>query len=156
RVVGAALDGCVVADDKHLAPRNPANAGDDAGARCFVVVHLGRRQWRELEERRTRIEQAVDSLAHRELALLAVPLEVARTAALASARDPLAELRDERGHPRVIGLELGAVSLDARWKRLHLPSAAVRLETAFRAAPDGVHAVHLRLAAPLANHLVDV
>jgi hypothetical protein len=33
-----------------------------------------------------------------------------------------------------------------------LPPAAVCLEAAFRAAPDRVHPIHLRLAAPLAHH----
>ena len=34
RVVGAALDGGVVGDDHALAPADPADAGDDAGARA--------------------------------------------------------------------------------------------------------------------------
>ena len=65
----------------------------------LVVVHLPRGQRRQLEKRRARIEQPIDALAHRQLALLAMPLQVARAAALAGLREPLAQLRDERGHP---------------------------------------------------------
>ena len=58
RVVGAALDRRVVGDDHALAAADPADAGDDAGARDGVVavlaVHPGRGQRAQLEERAAR------------------------------------------------------------------------------------------------------
>ena len=57
RVVGAALDRRVVGDDQHVAARDAADAGDDAGRRRLVVVHVPRRERRQLEERRAGIEQ---------------------------------------------------------------------------------------------------
>src|SRR6185503_3454697 len=122
RVVGAALHRGVVGDDQHLAAGDAADAGDEAGAGRVVVVHLPRRQRRELEKRRTLVEEAVDALARRQLALLAMALQVARAAALTRLVDALAQLRDERRHLVVVGREVGAVSANAGGKSLHSPS----------------------------------
>ena len=82
REVGAALDGGVVGDDQHLAPRNRADAGDDACARGLVVVQVVGGQRRKLEKGRALVEQAADALAHEELALLGVaPLRALAAAA---------------------------------------------------------------------------
>ena len=96
RIVGAALDRGVVGDDQHLASGDAADAGDDAGGRRLVVVQVPGGERRQLEERRARVEQLVDPLAHRQLALGAMPLEVLRAAALARRRRPLAQLGDQR------------------------------------------------------------
>jgi hypothetical protein len=45
------------------------------GAGRLAVVHVPGGERRELEERRARVEQPVDALAHRQLALLAMALE---------------------------------------------------------------------------------
>ena len=50
-VVGPAFDRGVVGHDQRFAARNAADAGDDARAWRVVVVHLERRQRRELEKR---------------------------------------------------------------------------------------------------------
>ena len=42
RVIGAALDGRVVADDDAFAARDAADAGDDAGGRHVAVIHVRR------------------------------------------------------------------------------------------------------------------
>ena len=42
RIVGAAFDRRVVANDNAFAPRHPANAGDQAGAMNGVLVHVVR------------------------------------------------------------------------------------------------------------------
>jgi hypothetical protein len=88
RVVRAAFDGRVVGDDHHLASADAADARDQASRRCLVVVHARGGQHRELEERRVGIEQLRHPLADREFALLAVPLDILRAAALARARGP--------------------------------------------------------------------
>ncbi len=84
-VVGAALHRRVVGDDEHFASRDAADARDQAGARRVVLVHVPRRQRRELEKRRAGIEEAVDAFADRELALGAMPFERLGSAAQAGA-----------------------------------------------------------------------
>ena len=61
--VRAALDGRVVCDDHALATFDDADARDDAGARRLTVVDLPRRERVQLQERRARVDEAVDALA---------------------------------------------------------------------------------------------
>ena len=119
RIVGAALDRRVVGDDQHLAPRDAADAGDDAGRRRVVVVHVPRGERRELEKRRPWIEQPIDALAHRQLALLAMPLDVLCAAALFRRRGALAQLRHEALHPGGILLEQFRPRIDVRFEDVH-------------------------------------
>src|SRR5216110_1733303 len=72
RVVGAALHGGVVGDQRALAAGDASDAGHDAGARRLVVVAAVRRERRELEEGRPRVEEARDALAWQEFAPRAV------------------------------------------------------------------------------------
>src|SRR5712691_2907223 len=74
RVVRAALHRRVVGDDHALVPADSAYPGADPGAGGFVFVHAERRERRELEEGRARVEKAFDALARQELAGLRVPL----------------------------------------------------------------------------------
>ena len=93
RIVGAALDRGVVADDDAFASRDAADAGDDAGRGDVVVVHPVGRELRQLEERRARVEQRAHALARQELAAPGVararasppPCSIAATFALRSA-----------------------------------------------------------------------
>jgi hypothetical protein len=101
RVVGAALDGRVVADHHALAAADASDAGDDAGRGDGVgvigsaAVHAGRGQRAQLEERAARVQEAVDPVAHQELA----PVGVLGTRALRPASpdegEPFAKLLDE-------------------------------------------------------------
>ena len=115
RVVGAALDRGVVGDDDAGRALDPADAGDDAGAGRVVVVQAGRRERAQLEEGRARVEQAVDPLADRELAALAVARDRALVAAGAAARDgrlARPQVRDERRHRIVVGARLGGRGIE--------------------------------------------
>ena len=87
RVVGAALDRGVVGDDDAGRALDPADPGDDPGAGRVVVVQAGRGERAQLEEGRAGVEQAVDPLADRELAALAVAGDRAVVAAGAAAGD---------------------------------------------------------------------
>src|SRR5262245_62088215 len=60
RVIGAALDRCVVDDDDTLAPRYPSNSRNDSGARYDVVIQLMAGQLSDFEKRRARIEQTIE------------------------------------------------------------------------------------------------
>src|SRR5438105_4773376 len=152
REIGTSLYRRIVGDDHHLASRDPADAGQEARRRRLVVVQAERRERRELEKRRPSIEEPGDAIAHRQLTLFAVTIEVLGAAALARAAQTLAELGNELLHPSAVAGERGIGRIEVSVKRDHpttSPSAAVGLEPAARAAPDGVHAVHFS-AAPLA------
>ena len=58
----------------HSRPCDAADAGDDAGRRRLAVVHAEGGELADLEERRARVEQAVDALARQQLAARDVPL----------------------------------------------------------------------------------
>ena len=101
RVVRAALDRGVVGDDHAGRPLDPADPGDDPGARRLVVVHAPGGERAQLEEGRPRVEEPVDPLADRELAALAVTGDrrlVAAGAASRHRRLAVAELGHQRGH----------------------------------------------------------
>ncbi len=119
REVGAALHRRVVGDDQDLAPGYAANARDEAGRRRLVVVHLERGERRQLEERRPGIEEPIDALAHGELALLAMPLEVFGSAAHPDDLGPLAKLGDELLHALAVGREHRVRRIDVRVENYH-------------------------------------
>ena len=82
RVVGAALDGGIVADDHAFAPGDAADAGDDAGGVDGVVIHAVGGERRQFEKRRARIDQRHHPVARQELAARQVPLAEPRTGRL--------------------------------------------------------------------------
>ena len=98
REVRAALDRRVVGDDHDLAARDTRPiAGHEAGARRLAVVHPVGGERRELEERRARVEQRVDAVAHEHLLLLGVAL-AAGPALRAPSRAPRAAAATRRLH----------------------------------------------------------
>ena len=74
---------------------------------------------RELEERRAGIEQAGKPIAHRQLALRAVTLEVFRAAALACPRDARAQFVDELLQAIAIAVENRVGGIDVGLERVH-------------------------------------
>ena len=120
RKIRPALDGRVVCNDQALALLHASDAGHQPGTRRFVVVHSVRRERRELEKGRIRIEQRRDALPHRHLPLLFVALHVFRTAALPRFHDLALQLCDERLHPLAIRAELGARNIEMAFERVHL------------------------------------
>ncbi len=69
REVRSAFDGGIVGDDEHFAVPDAPDAGDDACARRFKIVHADCRERGEFEEWRARVEQAFNAVAHEEFAL---------------------------------------------------------------------------------------
>ena len=96
RIVRAAFDRRVVADDHHLAARDPADAGDDAGARHFALVHVAGGELPDLEEWRARVEQTLDAVTRQKLAAQDMAFAAFRVAALRRLRDVRAQLFGER------------------------------------------------------------
>ena len=74
RVVSAALHRRVVAHDHALATRYAADSRDDARTGDFAVVQIVCRELADLEERRTGVEEALDTLTRQELPPRRVPL----------------------------------------------------------------------------------
>ena len=74
-----------------------------------AVVHVGRGQRRQLEERRTRVEQLLDPLADRQLALAPVALQIPLAAALPGDVGPPLQLGHELRHPVAVLLKLRGV-----------------------------------------------
>ena len=98
REIGAAFHRGVVGDDHALPAADAADAGDEAGGGHRLVVHLPRRERRELEERRAGVEQRRDALARQQLAAALVPLARGGVAACARLREPRVQLLDLRAH----------------------------------------------------------
>src|SRR5690606_3839990 len=93
---GAGLHGRVVRHDHHLAALDAADPGDDAGARRLPVVAVVRHEEPYLHPGITLVEQKLDALAGRELALRVLALDPLRPPALAQARAQLLQLARER------------------------------------------------------------
>ena len=72
RVVGTAFDRRVVGHDHAFATGDPADTGDDAGPRAFVVVHPVGGKRSDLEQRTAGVEQAVDSVTGQQFAAVDV------------------------------------------------------------------------------------
>ena len=143
RVVGAALDRRVVGDDDAGRALDPADAGDDPGARRLVVVQAVRGERAQLEERRARVEEAVDPLADRQLAALAVAGDRAVVAAGAAARDgrlARAQVGDEGRHRVVVGARLGGGGIEPAAQDGHGPM--IGRGTIGDRVPSGGHAGH--------------
>ena len=96
RVVRAALDGGVVADDHHLAPVDETDAGDDAGGRGIPAVQALGGQRRDLEERAALVEQPRDAVARQQLAAGDVAGAGGVGAAEGCRGQPLAQVGGER------------------------------------------------------------
>jgi len=106
-VVGAALDGGVVGHDHAPLAGDDADAGDDAGGRHLVAVHAVGGQRRQLQERRSGVEQGGDPVAGQELASCDVPCPRGLRAAAAGPVEPGAQVGDQF----VEGLDVLAVLL---------------------------------------------
>ena len=107
REVGAALHRGIVGDDDALAPGDAADAGDDAGGGDLVVVEAVRGELRQLEERRTGVDQSRDAIARQQLVAREVALARGLTAALSRLRDAGAQVLHQFAHRRGVGREVG-------------------------------------------------
>ena len=105
RIIGAALDGGIVADDDAFAAGDAADAGDDAGAVDGVVVHAVGGERRQFEERRARIDERHHPLARQKLAARQVTFTGLRRTAFGRLGALRLELRDQRAHRGLIGAE---------------------------------------------------
>src|SRR5919202_3048145 len=119
REIRATFDGGIVGDDGHFFAFYFADAGDNTGGRGLVVVHAAGRQRRQLQERRGRVQQALDALAREQLAARAV----AAHGLLAAALSDLSQAGPQLGHQGQVvlagGPKLPARRIDTRLQHGH-------------------------------------
>ena len=100
REVRAALDGRVVGDEHALPALDDADPRDDPGRRRLAVVEVPGGERASSRNAVPGSTQPVDPLAGGQLAARAVPLDRLLAAAARDLRRALAQLGDERLHPR--------------------------------------------------------
>ena len=138
REVGAALYGRVVGDDDAFAAFDPPDAGDDAGARRRVVVHAVRRELRQFEKGRARIEQRPHARARQQLAAPRVAFARPRAAALLDGRDARTQIRHLGGDALCVVAKLRRARIERAVQHRHaplLPSPASGVLSTTFAAP---------------------
>ena len=81
RVIGAALDRRIVADDHDLAAFDPTDACDHARAVDVALIHAVCGERTDFEERRAEIKKLHDTVARQQLASCRMPFTGARRAA---------------------------------------------------------------------------
>ena len=114
REVRPALHGRVVRDDHHLAAAHAADPADEARGGGLAAVEAAGGEGADLEERRARVEEPLEPLAHEALSLLAVARGRLGPAARARLGEPLAQIGDEPVHVRRVLAELRRGDVDAR------------------------------------------
>jgi hypothetical protein len=113
RIVGAALDGRVVADDHALAARYAPDARDESGAMYVAAVYIVGRELRQLQERRSRIDKAQHAVARQQLAAGNVALPQLVGSARRGGGALGFQIRHQRTHGRAIGCELLGLRVDS-------------------------------------------
>ena len=118
-----ALDARIVGVDGHLAALHDADAGHHGGTGHGAIIFAAGGQRREFKERRARIEQQLQPLAHAQfvLACQAVdvplgPLETRRMLAGVKLLQPF-------GHGGEIGLVVGGIGVDMAFDPAHCQSS---------------------------------
>jgi hypothetical protein len=81
--------------------------------------HLPRAERRDLQEGRTGIEELFDAFPCRQLALVAMSLEVFLAAAEPDSSNPIPQLRNELRHSRVVVAVERSVLLDVGGQDVH-------------------------------------
>ncbi len=125
-VVGAALDGGVVAHDHALPPGDAPHARDEPGAVDIARVEPIGGELRQLQERRSRINEPQHAVARQQLAARGVALLKLLRSAGRGLRTLDGQISHQRPHGTGVGFELvgegGDRSLDLRHSKF--PGAA--------------------------------
>ena len=112
RVVGAALDGRIIADNHHLATGDTADPGNHAGPVDIALIHAIRGQGADLEKGRTRVEQAFDAVSGQELAARQVFFAGPLGSADRRSRRADLQVSHKAVHRRRILLEAGGLGIE--------------------------------------------
>ena len=117
RIVGAALDGGVVADDHAFAAFDAADAGDQAGAVDGVVVHAAGGKRRQFQERAAGIDQAHHAFAWKKFSARPMAFADALGPARGGLGAPRLQLFGQRAHARGVGGEFPGSGVDGGFDR---------------------------------------
>ena len=105
-IIGAAFDRGIVGNNDGLAALNQPDAGDNAG-RGRIVIHAVRGQGRQLQKRRIRIKQGLNTLAGQQFPPGLMPLARGFRPTQPGRSRLFFEAVHQRGHMGRVGLELG-------------------------------------------------
>ena len=119
RIHGTTLDRAVAGDHHHLAAADHADADDQGGLRHLAIVGATRGERGQLEERRTRVEQQVEPLAHEQLLQRAQPVDVALRPLVPRRVLTRAQLLRELQVVRAVGLVRRGAGVDVRLDAAH-------------------------------------
>ena len=112
RVVGAALDGCVVGDDHTFLALDEADAGDQPGGGNGLAIHAVCGELAELQKGGGRVDEGVDPVARKEFSAREMTLAGALAAALGDGLDVGMQSSDEAVDTLAIGAGLGCASVE--------------------------------------------
>ena len=119
RIHRAALDRAVAGEHHHLASADHADADDQRGLRHLAVVLAAGGERGQLEERRARVEQELEPLAHEQLLVRAQPVDVALRADVARRVLALAQFGRELEVVRAVRLVRRGAGVDVRLDAAH-------------------------------------
>src|SRR4051794_4893143 len=111
-IIGATFYRGVVADDHDLAKGGAADGRGDPGARDFAIIHSAGGELPQFEERRSRIEQALDAIAGQKFAPLDMAIAMLLRTALRRFGDIRTQLACKRAVVRISRSELFVVRND--------------------------------------------
>ena len=137
RVVRPTLHRRVVGDDHAFDALDPTDAGHDPGPRRVAVVQAVGGVGTQLEEGAAGIDEAIDAVADRELAALAVAVDRSLVARGAVARQRIgsgSEVLDQGAHGVGVGARRGCIGIEGGAQHGHPPPIMAAARRAVRPA----------------------
>ena len=119
RIIGAALDRRVVADDDAFAAFDAPDARDHPRAVDVAVVHAVGGKRRQLQERRAGIEQAFHPITRQQLAAFGVALPASLITTQRSGRHARFQFLHQRAHRCGVGFEGSGTWRDGGFESRH-------------------------------------
>ena len=117
--IGTSFNRGVVRDDQTFAPLDTADTGDDTSGRYVVFIYRMRRQRRQFEKRRTRIEQRINAITDKHLATPLMPFAGFGAASKARLSSHPAQIGNDLGHFGFIRLIFGRCWIDGCVQQRH-------------------------------------
>ena len=119
RIIGAALDGCVIGDDDTVLAANASNARYQSRCRNGVRVNLIGGELRKFQKWRARIDQRRDPIARQKFSARYVSLTRLGAAALRDQRDLAAQILDQTLHRGCVRGEVLTLRRDGGFEKCH-------------------------------------
>ena len=120
RVIGAALDGCIIGDDDAFLAAYAPYARYHSRRRSGFRVNLIGGELREFQKRRTRIDERRDSIARQEFVARDMSLPRVSAAALRDECDLAAQILDQLFHRGFVRGEILTIRRDGGFQNIQL------------------------------------